>query len=95
MLTLRLIAPNDYTVHEDGQRIGRIRLVREHTPAKWLWHITVTIPGATFGDAATLDEAKARFKVGWQAFKDRHGPEKLAKAYEAMNWANRPGRYGR
>ncbi len=25
MLTLRLIGPNDYTVHEDGQRIGCVR----------------------------------------------------------------------
>jgi len=24
MLTLRLTAPNDYSVHEDGQLIGRI-----------------------------------------------------------------------
>jgi hypothetical protein len=29
MLALQLIAPNDYTVLEDGQPIGRIRLARE------------------------------------------------------------------
>jgi hypothetical protein len=57
MLALRLIAPNDYTVLEDGERIGRIRLSRERTP----WTVTVTPP---FGDAKTIDEAKARFKGG-------------------------------
>ncbi len=93
MLTLRLIGPNDYTVHEDGQRIGRIRLARERTPPKWLWHITVTIPGSEFGDAASIDEAKARFRVAWLAFREKHGAEKIAKAIEEMNWANRPGRY--
>jgi len=36
MLTLRLIAPNDYTVHEDGQLIGRIRYTRERSPGVWL-----------------------------------------------------------
>ncbi len=92
MLTLSLIGPNDYRVHEDGQPIGRIRLARERTPPKWLWHITVLIPGTEFGDAATLDEAKARFKTAWLAFREKHGPEKIAKAFEEMNWANRPER---
>ncbi len=45
MLTMRLIEPNDYTVHEDRQNIGRIRLARERTPSIWLWNVTVTIPG--------------------------------------------------
>lgn len=35
MLTFRLIDPNDYTVHDDGQLIGRIRLARERTPSIW------------------------------------------------------------
>ena len=34
MLSLRLIAPNDYSVHEDGQLIGRIRSARERSPAE-------------------------------------------------------------
>jgi hypothetical protein len=93
MLTLRLIAPNDYSVFEDGQLIGRIRLARERSPAIWLWNVTVTIPGPPFGDAKSIDEAKARFKTAWIAFKEKHGAEKLAKAYEVMNVANRPDRY--
>ncbi len=95
MLTMRLIEPNDYTVHEDRQNIGRIRLARERTPSIWLWIVTVTIPGAPFGDAKSLDQAKERFKEAWVAFKHKHGPEALAKAYEAMNHANRADRYRR
>jgi hypothetical protein len=91
-LTLRLIGPNDYTVYEAGQQIGRIRLARERVPSSWQWHVTVTIPGPPFGDAATLDEAKARFKVAWEAFRAKHGPEKLAKAYAKMNAAYRAER---
>ncbi len=89
MLTLRLIDLDDYTVHEDGPRIGRIRYASERAPPCWLWTITVLIPGADFGDAATLDEAKSRFRVAWETFKDSHGAEKLAKAYAEMNWADR------
>jgi hypothetical protein len=95
MLTLRLIGPNDYSVHEDGQYIGRIRYARERVPGIWLWHITVTIPGPEFGDAKTIDQAKERFKEAWLGFKHKHGPEALAKAYEEMNYANRPDRYRR
>ena len=40
-------------------------------------------------------EAKARFKTAWLAFKDKHGPEKLAEAYAEMNHANRADRYRR
>jgi hypothetical protein len=85
ILSLRLTAPNDCAVHEDGQLIGRIRLARERSPAIWLWNVTVTIPGPPFGDAKSIDEAKARFKAAWLAFKAKHGPEEMAKAYEAMN----------
>jgi hypothetical protein len=55
--------------------------------------VTVTIPGPPFGDAKSIDEAKARFKAAWIAFKNKAGPERLAKAYE--NVANRPDRYRR
>ena len=96
MLTLRPIGPNDYSVHDDGQRIGRIRYASERMPGKWLWHVTVTIPGPpSFGDAKSIEEAKQRFKEAWQAFKVKHGAEALAKAYSEMNHANRPDRYRR
>ena len=80
---------------EDGQEIGRIRFAKERAPGKWLWNVTVTIPGPPFGDAKSIDEAKDRFKAAWLAFKEKHGPEQLARAYEEMNHANRPGRFQR
>jgi hypothetical protein len=95
MLALRLIDPNDYSVLDDGQLIGRIRLARELSPSIWLWTVTVTLPGPPFGSAATIDQAKAAFKAAWLAFTEKAGPERLAKAYAAMNSANRPDRYRR
>jgi hypothetical protein len=66
MLTLRLIAPNDYLVLEDGRPVGRIRLARERSSSVWLWNVTVTIPGPPFGAAKSIDDAKARFKAAWR-----------------------------
>jgi hypothetical protein len=40
-------------------------LARERVPPIWLWTVTVTIPSPPFGDAKTIDEAKARFKAAW------------------------------
>ena len=90
MLTLRLIGPNDYSVHDDGQRIGRIRFASERNPGVWLWHVQVHIPGPPFGSAASLDDAKQSFKAAWLAFREKHGPEKLAKAYAEMNKREEP-----
>jgi hypothetical protein len=39
-----------------GTKLGR-------TPGIWLWHVQVNIPGAPFGSATSLDEAKAHFKT--------------------------------
>jgi hypothetical protein len=90
-LRLRPIGANDYTVLEGSQRIGRIRYAKERTPGLWLWHCHVHIPGAPFGDAASIEEAKRRFKDAWIAFKARHTPEELAtKAYAAMNIRDEP-----
>ncbi len=89
MLTLRPSALDDYTVHDDGHPIGRIRYASERTPGKWLWHVTAPIPGGVpYGDAKAIDEAKARFKVAWLAFKQWAGDEALAKAYVRMAVAN-------
>ncbi|MGY8664250.1 hypothetical protein Q3C01_18120 [Bradyrhizobium sp. UFLA05-109] len=93
MLTRRQIGPDDYAVHEDSQLIGRIRLAKDRSPPVWLWNVTVTIPGPSFGGAWCIDQAKRRFKRAWTAFKELAGSEQLAKAYGAMNHANRPDRY--
>jgi hypothetical protein len=92
MLTLRLIGPNDYSVHEDGQRIGRIRYASEHARGVWLWTVVVTIPGPPFGSARTLGAAKAQFRPAWERFKVQHGPDELARAYAEMARADRPSR---
>ncbi len=90
MLTLRLIDPNDYLVHEHGQLVGRIRYASERTPGIWLWNVTVTLSGPPFGSAKTIDEAKQRFKAAWRAFKERHGAAALAEAYAEMEHAIGP-----
>ncbi len=61
----------------------------------WIWTGRVPIPGPPFGDAKTIDQAKARFKAAWGAFKERVGAEALAKAYADMAHANRTDRYRR
>src|SRR4051795_10720170 len=93
--TLRRIGPDDYTVHDHGQLVGRIRRTGERSPGFWPWNVTVTLPRAPFGSAASLDEAKAQFKAAWSAFRDQHDPEKLERVFAAMNHADRPDRYRR
>jgi hypothetical protein len=94
-LTRRRLDDDDYSILEDGQPIGRIRHARDRTPPLWLWTVTVTIPGPPFGSADSIDAAKRAFKAAWLDFKERVGPGRLAKAYEAMNHANRQYRYER
>lgn len=74
--------------------IGRIRFGRDRVPRRWLWTVTVTIPGPPFGDADSIDQAEARL-AAWLAFKEQYSADQLAKAYAAMNHASRPGRYQR
>jgi hypothetical protein len=90
MLSMRMIGVRDYSVFEDGQRIGRIRFASERMPGVWLWHVQVHIPGPPFGSAASLDDAKQSFKAAWLAFKEKHGAEALAAAYREMNKRNEP-----
>ncbi|MGY4435218.1 hypothetical protein ACVWWO_007695 [Bradyrhizobium sp. F1.13.1] len=92
-LTVRKIGLDDYTVHERGQMVGRIRYASERSPGLWLWTCIVTLPGPPLGAAGTFDEAKGRFKVAWENFKAKHRPEDVTKAFEEMNHANRPVRY--
>jgi len=93
MMTLRIIGPDDYTLHDHRQLVGRIRYASERSPGFWLWTCIVTLPGPPFGEAASLDEAKGRFKVAWENFKRKHTAEELAKAFAEMNQANRPDHF--
>jgi len=80
-----MVGHNDYSVHDDGQRIGRIRFASERNAGVWIWHVVVHIPGPPFGSAGSLDDAKAQFRAAWLAFRERHRPDRLAKAYREMN----------
>lgn len=78
-LTLRLTAPNeplraqDWCIYENGNRIGRIRYASEVTnPVRWFWYTNLpykTVPANQLGWAATLDEAKPKFRASWEAYK--------------------------
>jgi hypothetical protein len=61
----------DYDVLADGKVIGRIYeqgSIGEPPELRWFWSITVIVPvkrSVMNGHAATLDEAKAKFRTAW------------------------------
>jgi hypothetical protein len=65
---------NDWSIHEDGQEIGR--LYEDRTASRpeiaWFWSIIVMGPARqrikTDGRAPTLEDAKAQFAAAWEAF---------------------------
>ena len=63
----------DYDVLADGKVVGRIyEDGSASTPPdmRWFWSITAivpAVPNVTNGHAATLDEAKAKFRDAWKA----------------------------
>ncbi|MBR0712723.1 hypothetical protein [Bradyrhizobium liaoningense] len=76
MLTLRpcriggQTAPDDYSILDDGELIGRIRKATERVRAAWVWSVTApTKPGAPYGSAADFEEAKRAFRSAWEVFK--------------------------
>jgi hypothetical protein len=87
MLKLRSLGLNDYSVLERQQRIGRIRFAEERLPPRWLWAVTIHLPGGLpMGSAKDSDTAKAEFKAAWEALKARTAPEQLtAASHKAMN----------
>jgi len=91
MLSLHLIDPNDYTVLDDDQPIGRVRLARERSPSV----LAVDRHGEHSRPVVRRRQEHRRgqgFKAPRIAFKDRVGAEALAKAHAAMSYANRPDR---
>jgi hypothetical protein len=65
----------DYDVIADGKPLGRIyEDAHLSTPPdmRWVWSVTAIVPatrGVTNGTAATLDEAKAKFRAAWEKAK--------------------------
>jgi hypothetical protein len=61
----------DYDVLADGKVVGRIyEDASASTPPemRWFWSVTSivpAVPNGTYGHAATLDEAKAKFRAAW------------------------------
>jgi hypothetical protein len=56
------------------------------------WNSPIYDPVRCFGSKpdSILATAKAHFKTAWLAFKEKHGPENLAKAYAEMNKREEP-----
>jgi len=67
----------DYTVHQDGEAIGRIYEdpAASRPELRWFWSITVLFPERsrvkTDGRTATFEEAKAQFAECWRRVADR------------------------
>jgi hypothetical protein len=63
---------DDYDVLVDGKVVGRIFEEGSHFgPPELLWRWSITeivpaVPNVTNGHAATLEEAKAKFRERWQ-----------------------------
>jgi hypothetical protein len=86
MLKLRSIGLSDYSVLEGSHRIGRIRLATERMPCRWLWNLTLHLPGGLpMGQAGDLDTARADFKAAWERLLARTSKDELAAAYEDLN----------
>jgi hypothetical protein len=63
---------DDYDVLADGRVVGRIYEqggVGTPPDMRWFWSVMIVpaVPNVTYGHAATLDEAKAKFRAAWEA----------------------------
>ena len=66
---------NNWSIHEDGEEIGRLYedLTAPRREIRWFWSIIVMGSARrkvrTDGRAPTFEEAKAQFAANWEAFK--------------------------
>jgi hypothetical protein len=72
----------DYCVWREGRCIGRIRLAREYTTAKWTWFINppLAIPAWGTGAENSLEDAKAAFRKAGERFYETLTPANIALA---------------
>jgi hypothetical protein len=66
----------DYDVFDGDRRVERIYRVTEHPDSPWFWSVSFQLTGRapawrrkSYGDAASLDEAKAAFKAEYEKWK--------------------------
>lgn len=61
---------NDFGVIHEDRTVGRIRLATEHTPAVWVFSVTVPLPVHPWCNGSTpdLEGAKAAFREAWERF---------------------------
>jgi hypothetical protein len=64
MLTMRMTGVHDYSVFDDGQRIGRIRFASERTPGIWLFIFRGHRSGAPPASMTPSGTSKRR---GWRS----------------------------
>lgn len=76
------IGPDDFSVLDDGNPVGRIRLARERGGGAWLWNVTIPLPmpPSCSGTAADREAAKRAFRDAWTGFKAEIGPVRYAEA---------------
>jgi hypothetical protein len=80
----------DYDVLADGKVVGRIyEDASASTPPelRWSWSITEIVPAVpnmTNGHAATLDEAKAKFRAVWARAKAGNLPRVLPRRLHGL-----------
>lgn len=60
--------PDDYSIREDGQTIGRIYKAQNFTTNPWVWfiHARHRRPAETQGEADSLESALEAFKASWE-----------------------------
>jgi hypothetical protein len=60
---------DDFDVFDGEQNVGRIYRINASTEA-WFWGVKFTLTGRkSYGNAETLDEAKAMFKAEYERWK--------------------------
>jgi len=72
--TLRLIGPNDYSIHENRQPDRPHPLCQRAQPRRLDLACSGPHSRSAVGTALSLD-AKAQFKTPWLALKEKHGPD--------------------
>ena len=71
---------NDYVLHSDGHRIGRIRFC----DSLWQWHISIpmALPDWAEGTTDNLADARKALAVAWGRLLSETSPARLELAWD-------------